>query len=53
MVWNLNTIGSGTTFYIDIFNIDQPRNGDIGGNQKVGVTFDLDSTYGNGFQGYR
>jgi len=48
MVWNLNNVASNVYVYIDVFNIDQPLNGNIGGNQKIGLTIDGDGTYSNG-----
>ena len=49
IVWNnLNSIAGGTNFYVDIYNIDQPKNGNIGGNQQIMVTIDDDSLYSNG-----
>jgi len=49
IVWNnLNSITAGTTFYVDIYNIDQPTNSNIGGNQQIMVTIDTDNIYSNG-----
>jgi hypothetical protein len=49
IVWNnLNSIAAGTNFYVDIYNIDQPKNTNIGGNQRIMVTIDDDSLYSNG-----
>ena len=49
MVWNnLNSITAGSNFYIDVYNVDQPKSGDIGSNQKIMVTIDDDSMYSNG-----
>lgn len=49
MVWNnQNSISSGTTFYIDIYNIDQPKVADITSFQYISVTIDGDSNYDNG-----
>ena len=49
VVWNnLNSIGSGVTFYVDIYNIDLPKNSNVNSNQKVMVTIDDDSTHSNG-----
>lgn len=49
MVWNnLNSISSGTNFYIDIYNIDLPKATDVNSNQKVMVTIDDDASYANG-----
>ena len=49
VVWNnLNSITTGTNFYIDIFNIDQPKSGNVGSNQKIMVTIDDDTNYSNG-----
>ena len=49
MVWNnQNAISSGTTIYIDIYNIDQPKVADITASQFISVTIDSDSNYDNG-----
>jgi hypothetical protein len=52
MVWNNANRASGSTFYVDIFNIDQPKAADIGGLQYIGLTVDDDSTYSNGVKAY-
>ena len=49
VVWNNeNAISASTNFYVDIYNIDQPKASNVGGNQKIMVTIDADSTYSNG-----
>jgi hypothetical protein len=49
IVWNnLNSISAGMTFYVDIYNVDQPKNADIGGSQLIMVTIDNDASYANG-----
>jgi len=49
VVWNnLNSIGAGTPFYIDIYNIDLPKNSDVNSNQRIMVTIDDDGVYSNG-----
>lgn len=49
MVWNnQNSISSGVTIYIDIYNIDQPKVTDITALQFISVTVDNDGTYSNG-----
>ena len=49
VVWNnLNSVGAGTNIYIDIYNIDLPKNSNVNSNQRVMVTIDDDSTYSNG-----
>lgn len=49
MVWNNQaTITAGTAFYVDIYNIDLPKSGDVGGNQYIMVTIDADGDYSNG-----
>lgn len=53
MVWNNQNFNAGTTFYVDIYNIDLPKNSDVGGNQYIGFTIDADSTYSNGVAAYR
>lgn len=54
MVWvNQNSIAAGTNFYIDIYNIDLPKNSDISGSQYIGVTIDTDNNYANGVSAYR
>lgn len=52
MVWNINSITASTTFYIDIFNIDQPKTTDITGNQKIGISFTSSSLYSSGNLAY-
>lgn len=52
MVWNLNSVAANVITYVDIFNIDQPKPTDIGGNQKIGVTVDNDQVYSNGVLAY-
>lgn len=49
MVWNnLNSLTAGTALYLDIYNVDLPKNADVGGNQKIMLTVDVDSDYTNG-----
>lgn len=52
MVWNNNALSSGTSLYVDVFNIDQPKNGDLNGNSKIGLTIDNDNNYNNGIAAY-
>jgi hypothetical protein len=53
MVWNNQAIGSGVSIFIDVFNIDQPKNSDLNGNSKIGVSIDTDSNYNNGIYAYK
>ena len=49
VVWNnLNSISSGTNFYVDVYNIDLPKNSDVNSNQRIMVTIDDDEMYSNG-----
>ena len=49
VVWNnLNSISAGTSFYVDIYNIDLPKNSDINSNDRIELTIDDDGTYSNG-----
>jgi len=49
MVWNNQaTITAGTAFYVDIYNIDLPKSGDITASQYIMVTIDTDGDYSNG-----
>ena len=48
IVWNNQNFASNTAIYIDIYNIDQPKNSDIGASQYIGVVVDSDSSYSNG-----
>lgn len=45
MVWNNQALGSGIFLYVDIFNIDQPKNSDLNGNTKIGFTVDSDGDF--------
>jgi hypothetical protein len=53
MVWNNQNFAGATSFYVDIFNIDQPRNGDISGNSRISLSIDNDNNYSNGILAYR
>ena len=49
VVWNnLNSIGAGASFYVDIYNIDLPKSSDVNSNQRIMVTIDDDEMYSNG-----
>jgi len=50
MVWNNQiSIAANTPIYIDIFNIDQPKNTDIvTADQVITVAVDNDNNYANG-----
>lgn len=53
MIWNnLASISAGANTYIDVFNVDQALPGNVGGNQKIGLTIDDDGTYSNGVLAY-
>jgi hypothetical protein len=53
MVWNNQALPAGTSLYVDIFNIDQPKNGDLSGNSKIGLSIDNDNSYSNGILAYK
>ena len=54
VVWNnLNLIGASTNFYVDIYNIDLPKNTDVTANQMIMVTIDNDGMYSNGVISYQ
>lgn len=52
MVWNNQAVSAGTSLYVDIYNIDQPKNSDLNGNSKIGLSIDSDSNYANGILAY-
>jgi len=52
MVWNINSLAANAAFYIDIFNIDQPKSTDITGNQKIGLSITSSSLYSTGNLAY-
>ncbi len=41
-------MAAGNTIYIDIFNIQQPKQSDISASRVITCTIDLDDTYSNG-----
>ena len=45
MVWNNQALAANTFLYVDIFNIDQPKNDDVSGNTKIGLTVDADGDF--------
>ena len=47
VLWNNLAIGSSTNFYVDIFNIQQPKTGDTSPN-VITVSLDIDGDYSNG-----
>lgn len=54
MVWNNQIVNTPNSLYVDVFNIDQPLNGDIDATKsKIGLTIDFDSNYANGIYGYK
>ncbi len=53
MVWSNQALGASTQLIIDVFNIDQPKNGDVSAtNSKIGLTIDGDGVYSNGITAY-
>lgn len=50
MLWNNRDIGISTTFYIDIYNIQQPKSSDTTPN-GITITVDKDSDYEGGVLG--
>lgn len=53
MVWNNQlSIAPNTPIYIDIYNIDQPKNTDISTGQYISVAIDNDNNYTNGALSY-
>lgn len=52
MIWNNRDISANTTFYIDIYNIQQPKNTDTSPN-IITVTVDTDGDYQQGVYGSR
>jgi hypothetical protein len=52
MVWNNQNLNASVSLYVDIFNVDQPKNSDLSGNSKVGLTVDSDNIYSNGVLAY-
>ena len=50
MVWNNQ---NGSSFFIDIYNIDLPKNTDVTSNQYISVTIDDDSNYAGGVAAYK
>ena len=50
MIWNNRDISSSATFYIDIYNIQQPKNTDTSPN-IITVTVDTDGDYQQGVYG--
>ena len=45
MVWNNQELTANNYLYVDIFNIDQPKNADMSGNTKIGLTVDADGVF--------
>jgi hypothetical protein len=50
MVWSNQALTTPTPLVIDVFNVDQPKTGDVsaGGNSKIAITIDNDGVYSNG-----
>ena len=54
MIWNNQVVNPPNSLYVDVFNIDQPLNGDINAiNSKIGLTIDTDNNYNKGIYGYK
>lgn len=53
MVWNNQALAANANLFIDIFNIDQPKNSDLNANSKIGFTVDNDNSYTNGVVAYK
>ena len=45
MVWNNQALTANAFLYVDIFNIDQPKNTDLNANTKIGLTVDYDGDF--------
>jgi len=54
-VWNNVNLAAGDTIYLDIFNIQQPKQSDIttGTQKKISCSIDVDDYYSNGINGYQ
>lgn len=54
-VWNNINLGVGDTIYLDIYNIQQPKQTDIttGSQKKISCSIDIDDSYSNGINGYQ
>jgi hypothetical protein len=52
-VWNNLNLAIGATVYIDVFNIQQPKQTDIttGTQKMITCSIDLDDSYANGISG--
>jgi hypothetical protein len=52
-VWNNINLAAGGTIYLDIFNIQQPKQSDIitGTQKKISCQIDVDDSYTNGVNG--
>ena len=50
MIWNNRDLSTSTTFYVDIFNVQQPKSTDTSPN-KITVTVDTDGDYEGGVHG--
>ena len=53
MVWNNQALAANANLFIDIFNVDQPKNTDLNANSKIGFTVDNDNLYTNGVVAYK
>jgi hypothetical protein len=54
-VWNNLNLATGATVYIDVFNIQQPKQTDIttGTQKMITCSIDLDDSYANGISGFQ
>jgi hypothetical protein len=54
-VWNNLNLAAGDTVYIDVFNIQQPKQTDIttGTQKKISCSIDIDDSYSNGINAFQ
>ncbi len=52
VVWNNRIIAANLPFYVDIYNVEQPKFADIGANQVITLSVDLDDSIANGIYGF-
>lgn len=52
MVWNNQELTAGSFLFVDVFNIDQPKNTDVSGNTKISLTVDQNGDFAGGIDAY-
>lgn len=54
-MWNNLNLAAGDTVYIDVFNIQQPKQTDIttGTQKKISCSIDIDDSYSNGINAFQ